>query len=70
MSFLQNREVCFNQESLPITYHNFRQGQGSQPISYKVNFSQRDKMHLADHKKEKTYQNIWEKTKVRALFTP
>ena len=23
MNFLQNREVCFNQESLPITYHNF-----------------------------------------------
>ena len=25
MSFLQNREVYFNQESLPITYHNFHQ---------------------------------------------
>ena len=24
MSFLQNCEVCFNQERLPITYHNFR----------------------------------------------
>ena len=24
MSFPQNREVCFNQESLPINYHNFR----------------------------------------------
>ena len=24
MSFLRNREVYFNQESLPITYHNFR----------------------------------------------
>ena len=24
LSFLQNCEVCFNQEMLPITYHNFR----------------------------------------------
>ena len=24
MSFLQNCKVCFNQESLPIIYHNFR----------------------------------------------
>ena len=24
MSFLQNCKVCFNQERLPITYHNFR----------------------------------------------
>ena len=23
MSFLQNREVCFKEETLPITYHNF-----------------------------------------------
>ena len=23
MSFLQDCEVCFNQERLPITYHNF-----------------------------------------------
>ena len=23
MSFLQNRQVCFKEESLPITYHNF-----------------------------------------------
>ena len=23
MNFLQNREVCLNQERLPITYHNF-----------------------------------------------
>ena len=63
MSFLQNREVCFNQEKLPITYHNFchkslvrpksksPNWQGSQPISYKANFSQRDKIHVADHTK-------------------
>ena len=25
-------------------------------------------MHLADQKKKKTYQNIWEKAKVRPLF--
>ena len=24
MNFLQNRKVCFNQQSLPITYDNFR----------------------------------------------
>ena len=24
MRFLNHREVCFDQESLPITYHNFR----------------------------------------------
>ena len=60
MSFLQNFEVCFNQERFPITYHNFRDksllrpkskspnGQGSQPISYKTKFSQRDKMYLVD----------------------
>ena len=24
MSFLQNCKVCYNQERLPITYHNFR----------------------------------------------
>ena len=23
ITFLQNREDCFNQERLPITYHNF-----------------------------------------------
>ena len=23
MSFLQNRKVCFKEESLPITYHKF-----------------------------------------------
>ena len=51
MSFLQNCKVCFNQESLPITYHHFYHkslvrpkskspnGQGSQPISYISFFS-------------------------------
>ena len=53
MGFLQNLKVYFNQESLPITYHNFRHQslvrpkskysnwQGSQSISYKAKFSQR-----------------------------
>ena len=62
MSFLQNREVCFNQESLPITYHIFRHKglvtpkikspnwQGSQPIISKTKLSQRDNIHLEDHK--------------------
>ena len=31
MSFLQNCEVCFNQESLPITYHNFRHKNWARP---------------------------------------
>ena len=61
MTFIQNRVVFFNQESLPITYHNSITNvwsdrklnlQGSQPISYKTNFLQRDNIHLADHKKE------------------
>ena len=72
MSFQQNCEVCFNQERLPITYHNVRHKslvrpkskspnwQGSQPISYKAKFSQRDKMHLADHKKEKLLKYLGE----------
>ena len=82
MSFLQNREVCFNQEILPITYHNFRQKsqirpkikspnwQGSQSISYKTKFSQRDNIYLVDLKCNKTFQNIWGKTKVRPTFMP
>ena len=80
MSFLQNRKVCFNQERLPITYLNFRHKslvrpkskspnwQGSQPISYKTKFSQRDNIYLVDLKYNITYQNIWEKTKVRPIF--
>ena len=62
MSVLQNREVCFNQESLPITYRNFRHKsmvrpkskspnwQESQPISYMATISQRDNIYLVDHK--------------------
>ena len=79
-SFLQNCKVCFNQESLPITYHNFRHKslvrpkskspnwQGSQPISCKAKFSQRDNIYLVDLKYNITYQNIRGKTKVRPIF--
>ena len=70
MSFLQNCEVCFNQERLPITYHNFRHKslvrpkskfpnwQGSQLICYKAKFSQSHNIYLADLKYNITYQNI------------
>ena len=82
MSFLQNFKVCFNQERLPITYHNFRHKslvrpkskspnwQGSQPISYKANFSQRETMHLLDVKFNITYQNNQGKAQVRPLLRP
>ena len=66
-TFLQNREVCFNQESLPITYHNFRHKSlirlkskspnWHQLISYKANFSRKESMHLIDVKLNITYQN-------------
>ena len=79
MSFLQNRDVCFNQESLPITYYNFHHKslvrpkskspnwQGSQPISYKTNFSQKESMHLIDIKFKITYQNNQGELQVRPL---
>ena len=82
MSFLQNIEVCFNQESLPITYHNFQHKslirpqskfpnlQGFQPISYKANFSQKESMHLIDVKFNITYQNKQGKIQVRPLLRP
>ena len=82
MSILENREACFNQEKLPTTYLNFPHKsllrpkskspnwQGSQPISYKTKFSQRDNMYLVDLKYNITYQNIWGKTKVRPVFIP
>ena len=65
ISFLQNCDICFNQESLPITYYNFHHKnlvrpkikspnwQGSQRVSYKTNFSQKESMHLI-HIKFKT----------------
>ena len=63
------REVCFNQESLPITCHKFchkslvrpknksPNRQGSQPISCKADFLQKKSMHLKDVKFNMTYQN-------------
>ena len=82
MSFLQNCEVCFNQERLPITCRNFHHKSlvrpkskspnwhGSQPISYKAKFSQGDNTYLADLKYNITYQNIRGKTKFRPIFIP
>ena len=82
MNFLQNLEVSFNQESLPIIYHNFHHKclvrpkskfpnwQISQSISHKANLLQRDKIHLVDRKYNITYQNVRAETKVRSLFTP
>ena len=82
LNFLQNCKVCFNQERLPIAYHNFRHKsvgrpkskssnwQGSQPISYKAKFSQRYNIYLLDLKCNITYQNIRGKTKVRPIFIP
>ena len=73
MNFLQNCEVCFNQERLLITYHNFRHKslvrpkskspnwQASQPISCKAKFSQRDNIYLINLKHNIIYQNIWGK---------
>ena len=80
MSFLQNCEVCFNQERLPITYHNFRHKslvrpkskspnwQESQPISYKANFSQSDNIYPADQKYNITYKYIRGKTDFQTDF--
>ena len=82
MCFLRNREVYFNQESLPITYHNFHHKslvrpksispnwQGSQPINYKVNFSQKESLHLTDVEFSITYQNKQGEIQVRPLLRP
>ena len=62
-------EVCFNQEKLPITCHNFchkslvklkskfPNWQGPQAISYKANLSQKESMHAIDVKLSITHQN-------------
>ena len=77
MNFLQNCEVRFNQERLPVTYRNFRRKslvrpkskslnwQASQPKSYKTKFSRRDNIYLVDQKYNRTYQNIRGETKVK-----
>ena len=68
-AFCKISKVYFNQESLPITYHNFRHQslirpkskcsnwKGSQSVSYKANFSVKGTMHLIDVKFSITYQN-------------
>ena len=68
-SFLQNHELYFHQKSLPVTYHNFHHKnlarpkskspnwKGSQPISYKANFSQKESMHPIDVKFDIIYHN-------------
>ena len=73
MSFLQNCEVCFNQERLPITDRNFRHKslvrpkskfpnwQGSLPISFKAKLLQRNNIYLVDQKCNITCQNSQEK---------
>ena len=73
MSFLQNRKVSFNQERLPITYHNFHHKDLVRPKSKsqidETKFSQRDNIYL-DQKYKITYQNIWGKSKLRQIFIP
>ena len=86
MSFLQNWEICFNEERLPINYHNFRHKslvrpkikspnwQESQPISYKSKFSERERErereNLVDLKYNITYQNIWGKLRSDQFLYP
>ena len=82
MSFLENCEVCFNQESLPITYYNFLHKnlvrpkskspnlQGSQRVSYKTNFSQKESMHLIDIKFKIAYENNQGEIHVRPVLRP
>ena len=80
MGFLQNLKVNFNQEGLPITYHNFRHQslvkpkskysnwKGSQSIRYKANFSLKGTMPLIDVKFHITYQNKQNIIKVRPFL--
>ena len=77
LSSLCNRDTVSNK-----TYKNFRNKrlvrpgskypiwQRSQPISYKVKFSQRNNIYLADLKYNITYQNVFGETKVRPIFIP
>ena len=80
MNFLQNRDVCFNQESLPITYYNIHHkslvrskskppnGQRSQPIATRQIFHRKKSMHLIDVKFIITYQNNHGEIQVRPLL--
>ena len=81
MSFIQNRKVCFNQERLPITYHNFRHQSRSypkvnpeiekdpNPLRSKGNFSREETLHLIDVKFNINYQNNQGIIKVRPLLS-
>ena len=64
MSFLQNREVYFNQESLTITLPHFPLQKSCQTQRISTHKLQcqffnivRDKMHLSDHKKKQNVPN-------------
>ena len=82
MTFLQNREVYFNQESLPITYHNFwhkslvrpksksPNWQVSQSMTCKANFLQKEGMNLIDAKFNITYENNQGEIHVGPLLRP
>ena len=75
-------KFVLTQKRLPVTYYNFHYKslvrpkskspiwQGSQAISYKTKFSQRDSIHLVDLKCKITYQNIQGRTKFRPIFMP
>ena len=80
MNFLENRAVCFNQKSLPITYYNFHDKnlvrpkskspnwQVSQPKSYNTNFLQKESVHLIDVKFNITYQDNQGEIRVDYFF--
>ena len=78
MRFLQNRKVC-EKETLPITYHNFCHKSRPKRKLTRISthklpgqlFTQRDKMHLADHKKKKKLTKIsWRKLRSDPYFYP
>ena len=74
-------KVCFNQERLPITYHNFRHQSQSypkvnpeiekdpNPLRSKANFSREETLHLIDVKFNINYQNNQGIIKVRPLLS-
>ena len=79
MSFLQNCRYCFNQERLPITYHNFHHKSLVRPklasisthkLKSQIFTGRFSNFHLTDFKCNMNYQNIRRKTKVRPIFIP
>ena len=80
MGFLQNCKVCFKEESLPITYHNFHHKvwadlkvKLTRISTHKLQsyfFTERSDAPRRSKKKKENLPNIWEKTNVRPLFTP